>query len=590
MFDWKLFIKQLKTHNMTKKILQLVVVLLIAAQGVMAQTSQIYDVTVAPGDISVQVDMLGYSDVGAITFYIGFDSDLMDFTGIDDTQLAGSWVANYNALNDRIIVTYTAAAGTTNPINGKAFDLDFSYKGGFGTALTFDTTYCEITGGDLQLVTSTYVDGSVTQSTAVGTVSMSALTETPGTTIDMPVNMTGSGFASVGSLTYMISFDEFQMTFAGIVEDDLTGVVASANNGVLEITWTGNGTAVDLSAGHPFDIQFEYNGGSADITFIAGCEVNDNSAGAIAVDYTNGSVTAAAGTASFTISDIGSATDTVPVEVNVPIVAADFGSTVVGAITMVISYNSTLLEYTGYTAQQLSGWVVNSSTAGQVTLEWSSATGSTLTSDNLVTLNFMYDTVGGNATIEFEPGTFVKDINSDIVPVSFYNGSVASNTVSGQLTYMGYVTRPIGTSGSSTTTVYLKYQSDSTIAYTTTTDASGNYVFENVSQGDFFLDASTTIDATLAYDMTDAFIIYGTGASLTGLKQLAADVNEIGGVDMTDAFIVYGSWQAGNVKVSSWTAPDWFFDNIAITVAADVSQDFSGIASGDANADFVPIP
>ncbi len=587
MLNWNLFYKQLKTHNMTKKILQLVVVLLIAAQGVMAQTSQIYDVTVAPGDITVQVDMLGYSDVGAITFYLKFDSDLMDFTGISDTQLTGNWLANYNANNERIIVTYTAAAGTTNLINGKAFDLDFSYKGGFGTDITFDTTYCEITTGGLQAVPTTYIDGSVSQTAAVGTVSMSALTETPGTTISMPVNMAGSGFATVGSLTYMISFDEFQMSFAGIVEDDVTGVVASANDGVLEITWTGGGTAVDLSAGHPFDVQFEYNGGSADVAFIAGCEVDDNSAGALAVDYTDGTVTATAGTASFTIGDVGATPGTAVV---VPIASADFGATVVGAITMIISYDAAACEYTGYTAQQLSGWVVNSSVAGEVTLEWSSATGSTLLDENLVLLNFNYDSAGTTIPLQFEPGTFVKDVSLAIVPVSYYHGSIASYTVSGQLTYFGDASRPIGTSGSTATMAYLKHQSDSTIAYTTTTDADGNFIFENVGNGDFFLDATTTIDATLAYDMTDAFIIYGTGASLTGLKQLAADVNEIGGVDMTDAFIVYGSWQAGNVKVSSWTAPDWFFDNIAITVAADVSQDFSGIASGDANADFVPIP
>ena len=43
---------------MTKKLLQLVVVLLIAAQGVMAQSVEIDNVTVDPGDIAVQVDML----------------------------------------------------------------------------------------------------------------------------------------------------------------------------------------------------------------------------------------------------------------------------------------------------------------------------------------------------------------------------------------------------------------------------------------------------------------------------------------------------------------------------------------------------
>lgn len=591
MIIWKFFNKQLKTHNMTKKILQLVVVLLIAAQGVMAQTSQIYDVTVDPGDISVQVDMLGYSDVGAITFIIEFDTDLMDFTGISDTQLTGSWIASYNVLTDRIVVTYTAPTGIVNPINGKAFDLDFSYKGGFSSDLTFDTNSCEVTTGNLQVVPTTYVDGSVAQTAAVGTISMDALIETPGTTINMPVDMTG-GFASVASLTFVIAFDEFQMTYAGIVEDDLTGVVASATNGVLEITWSG--TAVDLSAGHPFDIQFEYQGGDADVVFVAGCEINDNNLTPLAVAYTDGSVAAAAGTASLTIANVGSGTDTIPVPINVPIVAADFGTDVVGAITMVISYNTDLLEYTGYTAQQLSGWVVNSSTAGELTMEYSSATGSTLVDDNLVTLNFMYDTVGGQAEIEFEPGTFVKDVNLDIIPVSLYNGSVANHTVSGQLTYMGDATRVLGTSGTSATTVYLKFASDSTVAYTTTTDASGNYSFESVAAGSYFLDAMTTIDGSQSYTLADAYTVYAyaqTGNGLpTALQLLASDVNMDGSVTVTDAYMIYGSVNNSYIKPGTWLAAEWIFDNPPVVVSGDVTQNASAISSGDANADFIPVP
>ena len=91
---------------MTKKLLQLVVVLLIATQGVMAQSVEIDNVTVDPGEIAVQVDMWSFTNVAAITLHIGFDSDLMDFIGIDDTQLEGTWVVN--ATDDMIIVAYTA--------------------------------------------------------------------------------------------------------------------------------------------------------------------------------------------------------------------------------------------------------------------------------------------------------------------------------------------------------------------------------------------------------------------------------------------------------------------------------------------------
>jgi len=37
-------------------------------------------------------------------------------------------------------------------------------------------------------------------------------------------------------------------------------------------------------------------------------------------------------------------------------------------------------------------------------------------------------------------------------------------------------------------------------------------------------------------------------------------------------------------------AAEWIFDNVDVTVSADISQNFSGITSGDANADFIPVP
>lgn len=577
----KFIFKQLKTQNMMKKILQLIVVLLIATQGVMAQTVQIESVVEPPGDILVQVDMLSFTDVAAITLKIGYDSDLMDFTGIDDTQLSGSWLAN--ATGDVITVTYMALPPTGFDIDGKAFDLMFDYHGGFSSDLVFDSGNCEIANSGLGLISATYIDGMVEQSTAVGTVSMDMLVENPGDLVSMPLNIEGTGFGSVASMTYMIAFDEFQLTYAGVVEDGITGVTASASNGMLTINWTGAGTDFTTLT-HLLDIQFTYHGGDADVEFAAGCEVNNDSFAALAVDYTDGQITPTPGTASLSLS---TAAGTPLENVNVPVMAADFGSDVLGAITMVVSYDNSLMSFTGITEQQLNGWVVNVTGAGEITLNWSAVGGGTLSDGSMMTLNFVFGGSAGEAEIFFEPGSIVKDVNLATYPISFNDGIIITTfEVSGQLTYFGDAVRPIFTS-----TVYLKNAADSTVAYTTTTDANGDFSFADVVNGSYFLDGATTIDATLAYDMTDAFVIFGIGGTLTGLQALASDVNDDGSVDMTDAFIVYGSFLAGNVKVGAWIAPDWFFENTVVTVNdAAVSQDFGAIASGDATASFVPIP
>jgi len=340
------------------------------------------------------------------------------------------------------------------------------------------------------------------------------------------------------------------------------------------------------------DIQFVYNGGNADVAFSAGCEIMDGASQPIATDFVDGTVTAVAGSRSLTISDVAGHADTSEVmPVNVPVSASNFTGDNVGAITMHFSYDASKMAYSTYTAQQLSGWTVNSSTNGEVTFQWSSTSGATINDGDLITLVFVYDTLGGVATVDFEPGTIIKDVYSATIPTNYLNGSVANFSVSGQLTYNGDATRPIGTSGSSVTTVYLKNAADSTVAYTTTTDASGNYSFISVAVGNYFLDAATTIDATLGYDQTDAFIIVGIGSTLTGLQGKAADVNEDSFASMTDGFIVYGSFSAGHVKVPAWTASDWIFEHPTVNVSTSgIVQDFGGISSGDANGDFIPIP
>lgn len=588
MVFWKSIYKQLNTRDMIKKILQLVVVLLFTAQGVMAQSVEIHDVVTAPGDISVQVDMMGYTgtngNVAAITLSIEFDSDLMDFVGIDDTQLNGSWVVSDDA--NPIIITYTATpTGTGYDINGKAFDLLFYYRGGFSSDLLFDTVSCEIANSDLAGIPSTYVDGSVTQSAAVGTVSMTALVDTIGNTVYMPVDMDGAAFDSVASVTFKVAFDDCRMSFENIVEDAMTGVTANASDGMLTIEWDGNGATMDFTSHHLFDIEFVYIWDTADVVFVAGCEVSDVDLTPLAVDYTDGVVTPVVESSSLTISDVTGTPDT---NVDVPIVAAGF-VTDVGAITMNISYDDAKLTYTGYTKQQLlTGWVVTSSNPGLVEMEWSSLTGETLADGDLVTLQFNYDTLGGQADVKFVCGTIVKDVNLVTIPNGFVDGSVTdgsgggSYTVSGMLKYANASGSPLANS-----IVYL--MSGATVLDQDTTDASGNYEFTDVVDGSYTIDASTTI-AWGGVNIVDALIIKVNSATFVPgtMTFIAADVNESTTVTIVDALIIK-NWVGTGIKVAAWSAPDWIFDIPAITVvASNITQDIEGICSGDANASYIP--
>jgi hypothetical protein len=723
---------------MTKNILQLVVVLLIAAQGVMGQTVQVVDLPNAvPGDILVEVDMDGYTDVSAITLYIEFDSDLLDFTGITNTTLTGTWIANYNSSIDKAVVTYTAAPGYSNSPSGKLLDLQFYNKGGFSSDITFDEPNCEIVEF-LTPISTTYTDGTITQGTSVGTVSMDTYVDAEqGVSLVMPVTMEGAGFGSVDAFTLKVSYDEASLLFTGLDNNILSGVTTSADNGVVTINWSSITPDDFTTLTTLFNLQFTYNGvNSTVLYFVPGCEISSSGV-PLAATYENGLVTPLDAGYTFTFGTVGASSDST--KVTVPVVASGFtGITNVGALTLEISYHDSL-TFTGYTAVQGSGWVMSGNSNNVLSFTMTVSGGFDLEDGNLLTLDFIYDYDGGGvADISFNPGCeMLASASLWIVPMIYNAGSVSNlavtfavedgggapitdaiitfdgityaagvytfgnlgngtyaysvaktgykttsgsitfsgtgitetvvlygftvtfdvddsgatditdaivtfnsttnaagdyvftdvidgtyaysvsrtgyettsgnavvngadltvdvtlpdlYTMTGQLTYMGDVVRPIGTAGSSTTTVYLKNAADSTIAFTSSTDASGNYSFSDVAAGNYFLDAATDIDAQFSYDLTDVFVIFGIGNTLTGLQALAADVNEIDGVDITDAFIVYGSVIAGNVKVVAWVAPDWIFETPAISVSGNLIEDFSGICSGDANGDFVPVP
>jgi len=423
---------------------------------------------------------------------------------------------------------------------------------------------------------------------------MTDLVDTVENTVNMPINMEGAGFSSVGSITFKIAYDEFQLSYAGLVDDAITGATASANNGILEIEWTA-GTPMDFSSlTHLLDVQFVYHGGNADVAFVPGCEINDGNLVPVATDYTDGTVTAVAGTRTLTIATVDAPDDSIPVMVDVPVVATDFTDDTVGAVTMHLSFDNSRLEYAGFVNGTLSGWTVNYNNGdAEVTLEWSNAAGS-LCLDTIVTLKFNYDTIGGDGEINFAPGTVIKDKFAATIPVNFVNGaisdggSVVTYTVSGQVAYNGVSSKAIGTTGTAITTVYLKNVSDSTVAYTGGADANGQYAISGVMPGDYFIDVTTTLPWG-GVTIVDALMIKAGFLFPAGSPQhWAADVNESTTITIVDALIIR-NWVTTGTKVAAWSADDWYFETQNITVDnADITQDIKGICSGDSNASYTP--
>jgi len=123
---------------------------------------------------------------------------------------------------------------------------------------------------------------------------------------------------------------------------------------------------------------------------------------------------------------------------------------------------------------------------------------------------------------------------------------------------------------------------------TTTTDASGNYLFSNVINGDYTL-VPTTTKAWGGVTAGDVLLykkhIAGI-SSLSGIFLASGDVNASGSLTAGDVLLI--KKRIAGI-INSFTVGDWIFNNGPITVSeSNVTHDFNGLVYGDANASYTP--
>lgn len=406
-------------QHMIKRIYQLIFILLFAVSGVMAQTVKVHDVVEAPGVILVPVDMLNYQNVGGFTLNLEYDSDLLNFTGIENLSLTGQLNANFIQNENVLRIIFLAPPNIGYNINGKLLDIKFNYKGGFSTDVIL-ASGCEIVTPFLQVIPSTFINGSVAQIDTDNTVTLvNPGAILVGNTATIPVTIEGPGYGAVNSITLKVAYNPAQLTYAGKVDYAIPGATAAAGNGMLTINW--NGAAQDFtSLTTLLDLKFVYyGGGDANLNFYPGSEIADNMS-IIATEYIGTFVTPYFEEPTLTLGTINGTPGT---GVTIPVTATDFGSYQVGAMTLKVTYDPAKLTFTGFTAHQsITGWAA-SAAGGILTLNRSNVGGVTISDGLLLGLNFNYNG-GGLVPVVFGPGTELKTIHSVTIPVGFVNGMV----------------------------------------------------------------------------------------------------------------------------------------------------------------------
>ncbi|MGD0036526.1 MAG: cohesin domain-containing protein [Bacteroidota bacterium] len=384
-----------------------------------------------------------------------------------------------------------------------------------------------------------------------------------GAAVTMPINVTN--FTNVGAITLKVIYDTAVVTYTGIANapTGVTFTVGSGTPGVINLGWfdaTGN-TPISITSGKLVDLNFTYKKGTSTIGFTASaCDIANGSGASITgIVYTNGSLLSST-TTSLTIPTV-QAPAAVGGAVTMPIVVSNF--TNVGAITLKITYDPSVMVYTGI-ANAPTGvtFTVGSGTPGVINLGWFDATGNTpisIASGKLVDLNFTYS--GGSSKVGFTSSAcdIANGSGTSITGIVYTNGMLQSSggTTTTTLTIPnvqapaagGAVIMPINVSNfTNVGAITLKVTYDTAVVtYTGIANAPTGVTFTVgsgtpgvINLGWFDATGNTPISITSG-KLVDLNFTYKKGASTIGFTASACDIANGSGTSLPGIVYTNGS-------------------------------------------------
>jgi len=401
---------------MNRKIYILLTVLLVWSFNLKAQTAQIGSQTANPGDpVSFNIDVAGLpANVGAVSLFIGYDPNVLTFTGSTGGQQLTGYILNNMIGTDQIGIQWTNPSG--EDINGTLLTLNFQYSGLGGTCdLTFNPG-CEFTDILLNSITVAYTNGTIGPNAGVATITIDEILANAG---PVSLGVTGAGFTeNAGAVTLYIQFDQSILTFTGY-SSTLPNVLITGNNnsGLISVAYSSvTGSSLNLTF---LTFNFNYDAtGTSELVFTGDCEITYTDLTPEVVSYDNGKVEPLATAYQLTIDDVLANPGN---NVGVGITAAGYPANV-GAITLYIGFNPAHLTFLSLSNGTVSGALANLVSPGLLGITWTNGSGQGI--DGVIfTMNFDYHF--GSSDITFEGGCDITDITLTSIPTTYNDGSIA---------------------------------------------------------------------------------------------------------------------------------------------------------------------
>ncbi len=425
---------------MKSKCTLVIILLLLFGSLSYGQTASLANVTASPGEnIVVPLNVTDFNNIGAITLYIRFNADVLQFTGLTGAPagMAG------NAPDSTVIIAWYGPPYMTLT-SGLLCNLTFKYNGPGTSPLTFITygmNACQVVQEPGTVpVNVAYVNGLVSpylQNAASATLVGQSGVNT-GATVTIPIHYDGFP-VNVGAITQKIKYDPAKLTFIGATpQGTLTGAVINAVGGIITIAWSNTAGADINYPGSWFDLTFQYNGSTpTQVQFFGGCEITDIVPNIIPVSYFDATITPAATSNMAILGDYLGAYQ--GQDCIVPLDLSGFipGTGGPAAITLNIHFDSPRLSFIEAFDLMFPGLTVINSTGSTISIAYSNvAVPSPSVNGTFLKLKFKYNGIG-TANVTFGNGNLFSDFGGNTLTVGYDNGIVVPAAVSMHNAWIG---------------------------------------------------------------------------------------------------------------------------------------------------------
>lgn len=332
--------------------------------------------------VLVAVDVTNFIDVGAMTMYIGYDTNAAEFVSLQNVNSAIAGWVSYNASSNQIGIAYSNIS-PFSITSGKIFDLRFVFLGD-STRLPF-LPGTEIANSNLQVIPLDTLAGSIANSIYI-TQHPDSVQAYPDTDVSFRVTSLGT--------------PAFQWQ-----ENSGSGWINLQNNS----TYSG----VQDDTLYISDVTLDFNLNEYRCILSAGDCSDTTSTGLLEVAL------------AFPAATLGQVSSCPGEFVLEPIYVGDFFD--VTDFTFNIAYNTEQLEFSGASnihPELASGTLTSMpmSTPPGTSITWEGASGISISSGKLFDLAFSY--IGGNQPLTFAEGTIVLNSLANPVNITLTNGLI----------------------------------------------------------------------------------------------------------------------------------------------------------------------